>query len=304
VARWAVWGGADATTVDGVVARVREAAADGLDAIWFPQTAALDSLTALAVAGREVPGIALGTAVVPIQGRHPIPLAQQALTVADAVGHDRLTLGIGVTHAPVSQGWYGIPYRQVVALCREELEALHGLLGPDRRAHVEGEQLTARLTLPLRGPAPGLVVAALGPKMLELAGRWADGTVTWMTGPRTLARSVVPPLREAATAAGRPDPRVVVGLPVCVTSDPAGARERLAPAMAGAAQMASYRRMVAAEGVADPVDLALVGGDDEVRDRLEGLVAAGATEVLANVVGDDEERARTRALLRTLVSAG
>jgi 5,10-methylenetetrahydromethanopterin reductase len=304
VTRWAVWGGADVTSVEGVVARVRAAAADGLDAIWFPQTAALDALTALAVAGRDVPGIDLGTAVVPIQGRHPIPLAQQALTVADAVGPDRLTLGIGVTHAPVSEGWYGIPYGQVVALCREELEALHGLLGPDRRAHVEGEHLTARLALSLHGPAPGLVVAALGPKMLELAGRFADGTVTWMTGPRTLARSVVPALRDAAAAAGRPAPRVVVGLPVCVTSDPAGARERLSPAMAGSAQMASYRRMVAAEGVAAPVDLALVGDDDEVRERLEGLVAAGATEVLANVVGDDDERARTRALLRTLVAGG
>jgi 5,10-methylenetetrahydromethanopterin reductase len=303
VARWAIWGGSDVTTVDAVVARVRDAAADGLDGIWFPQTAALDTLTALAVAGREVPDIALGTAVVPIQGRHPIPLAQQALTVADAAGPGRFTLGIGVTHPPVSEGWYGIPYRHVVALCGEELLALHGLLGSDRRADVAGEHLTARLTLPLAGPPPGLVVAALGPRMLELAGRLADGTVTWMTGPRALSRTVVPVLRRAADEAGRPEPRVVVGLPVCVTGDREGARERLGPAMAGTAQMPSYRRMVEAEGVAAPVDLALVGGDDEVRDRLHALVAAGATEVLANVVGDEEERARTRALLRTLVAA-
>ena len=300
--RWAIWGGSDATTVDAVADRVRDAAGLGLDAIWFPQTASLDVLSALAVAGREVEGIALGTAVVPIQGRHPIPLAQQALTVADAVGPGRLTLGIGVTHAPVSEGWYGIPYRQVVALCREELQALQGLLGPEHRADVVGEHLTARITLPLTGPPPGLVVAALGPKMLELAGRFADGTVTWMTGPRTLARSVVPGLRRAADAAGRPEPRVIVGLPVCVTSDPDGARERLAPVMAGTAQMASYRRMVDAEGVGEPVDLALVGDVDAVGERLVGLVDAGATEVLANVVGDEGERARTRALLQTLAA--
>ena len=106
----ALYGGSDATTVDDVVARVRAAADEGFESIWFPQTAALDTLTALAVAGREVPGIGLGTAVVPIQGRHPIPLAQQTLTVADAAGGGRFTLGIGATHAPVSEGWYGIPY--------------------------------------------------------------------------------------------------------------------------------------------------------------------------------------------------
>ena len=142
-----VWGGADTTTVDAVVARVDAAATEGFGSIWFPQTAGLDALTALAVAAVKVPGIRLGTAVVPIQGRHPIPLAQQALTVADAAGPGRFTLGVGVTHAVVSEGWYGVPYRDVVALCEEELEALDGLLSTRRQADVEGAYLTARLTL-------------------------------------------------------------------------------------------------------------------------------------------------------------
>ena len=109
-----IYGGSDATTVSEVVARVRAAADEGFPAFWLPQTAGLDALTALAVAAREVPSIGLGTAVVPVQGRHPIPLAQQALTLSDAAGEGRVTLGIGVTHKPVSEGWYGIPYSSVV----------------------------------------------------------------------------------------------------------------------------------------------------------------------------------------------
>ena len=292
-----VWGGSDVTTVDQVVARVRGAAGDGLAAIWFPQGFGLDTLTALAVAAVKVPDIRLGTAVVPIQGRHPIPLAQQALTVADAAGPGRFTLGVGVTHAPVSEGFYGIPYSSVVPLCAEELEALSPLLSEARHADVAGSRLTARAKLGLTGPPPGLVLAALGPKMLDLAGRLTDGTVTWMTGAATLGRDVVPRLREAARAAGRPPPRVIVGLPVCVTDDVAGARGRIGEAMAGAARMASYHRMLAAEGVAEPVDIALIGNEDAVGERIEGLAAAGGTELLANVMGGPEETARTRAFL-------
>jgi 5,10-methylenetetrahydromethanopterin reductase len=292
-----LWGGGDATTVKEVVARVGAAAEEGFEAIWFPQTASIDALTALAVAASQVGGIHVGTAVVPIQGRHPIPLAQQALTLADAAGPGRVTLGIGVTHAPVSEGWYGIPYPGIVELCAEELEALAPLLSDSHRADFAGPRLTARITLPVSVPAPGLVLAALGPKMLDLAGRLTDGTVTWMTGVNALGRDVVPRLTAAATAAGRPNPRVVVGLPVCVTDDVAGARQRIGKAMSGAATMASYRRMVVAEGVAEPVDMALIGDADEVGIRIEALAAAGATELLANVVGAGGEVAATRSFL-------
>ena len=292
-----IYGGSDATTVAEVVARVRAAADEGFRSFWLPQTAGLDALTALAIASREVPSIGLGTAVVPIQGRHPIPLAQQALTLADAAGDGRITLGLGVTHKPVSEGWYGIPYKSVVGLCEEELRALDGLLSASRRADVDGDYINAHIELPLKVARPGLVLAALGPKMLEIAGRYTDGTVTWMTGVSTLRNDVVPRLREASAAASRAAPRVIVGIPVCVTSDVAGARERLGPGMAGTARMASYARMVAAEGVAEPVDIALIGDEDAVAERIDGLAAAGMTELLANVLGDADERARTRAFL-------
>ena len=298
--RISIYGGSDATTVDEVVARARAAANEGLASFWLPQTAGLDALTALAITAREVPKIGLGTAVVPLQGRHPIPLAQQALTLADAAGEGRVTLGIGVTHKPVSEGWYGIPYKSVVGLCAESLRALDGLLGSTRRADVDGEHVRAHIELPLRVARPGLVVAALGPKMLDLAGRYADGTVTWMTGVSTLRNDVVPRLRAAADKASRPAPRVVVGIPVCVTDDIAGARERLGPGMAGTARMASYARMVAAEGVGEPVDIALIGDEAAVARRIDELADGGMTELLANVLGDPDERARTRALLASL----
>jgi 5,10-methylenetetrahydromethanopterin reductase len=292
-----LWGGSDVTTVEGVVARVQAAASEGFSAIWFPQTASLDTLTTLAVAAVQVPRIHLGTAVVPLQGRHPIPLAQQALTVADAAGPGRFTLGVGVTHAVVSEGWYGIPYRGIVALCEEELTALDGLLSAPRHAAVDGEHLTARLTLSVSVPPPGLVLAALGPRMLDLAGRLTDGTVTWMTGPHTLAQQVVPRITAAAAAAGRPAPRVIAGLPICVTNDREGARERARPGLAGAATMPSYRRMLAAEGVDDPVDIAVIGDERAVEERLGVLGEAGVTELLANVIGTHAETSRTRSFL-------
>jgi alkanesulfonate monooxygenase SsuD/methylene tetrahydromethanopterin reductase-like flavin-dependent oxidoreductase (luciferase family) len=133
--------------------------------------------------------------------------------------------------------------------------------------------------------------------MLTLAGRFSDGTVTWMTGPATLGRQIVPAITAAARAAGRPAPRVIAGLPICVTSQRDEARERARPGLAGAATMPSYDRMVKAEGLADPVDLALIGAEDEVAARLDELEGVGVTEVLANVLGTPEEVARTRAFL-------
>ncbi len=298
-----VFGGADSPTVEELVSRTRTAAASGFDGIWFGQGFAVDTLTALAVAAREVPVIGVGTAVVPIQGRHPLPLAQQALTVADAAGPGRMTLGVGVTHRVVSEGSYGVPYWSVLGLCADQLEALGPLLDDEHQVNFGGDRLVARGALSVGGSSPGLVLAALGPKMLELAGHLTDGTVTWMTGAETIRRHVVPTIAAAAASARRPPPRVVVGLPVCVTDDAEGARERVGSAMAAPASLPSYKRMLAAEGVSQPVDIALVGSEDQVTDQISTLGRAGATELLANVQGDREEQDRTRMFLGQLARA-
>ena len=117
-------------------------------------------------------------------------MAQQAVTVAQAAGAGRFTLGIGVTHRVVSEGFFGIPYERMVAMCEEQLEALNGLLGAAHASQVDGRWLTARARIDVDGPEVGMVVVALGPRMIEIAGRLSDGTVTWMTGPRSLRDSV------------------------------------------------------------------------------------------------------------------
>lgn len=291
------WSGADFRSVAEVVDRVRAAADAGFDGVWVPQTFAVDAMTALAVAGHVVPDIAIGTAVVPIQGRHPIPLALQALSVVGAVGPGRFTLGLGVTHRPVSEGFFGVPYGEVVDLCRETVDALGGLLSADRACDVAGEHLTARGMAMTDAAAPDVVLAALAPRMLELAGASTDGTVTWMTGPNTLRDVVVPTISAAASRAGRSSPRVIAGLPVCVTDDIAAARDAVRPRIEGASAYASYQRQLAAEGLDDLTDLAIIGDADTVAARIADLTELGVTELMADVFGTPDERDATIELL-------
>lgn len=290
------FGGSDAPTLDAVVASARRAHASGFDTFWLPQVTGLDALVALAVVAREVPTIELATAVVPIQGRHPLPLALSALTVADAAGPGRFTLGLGVTHPSVSEGWFGVPYSGIVDACEEVLTALHGFFSAERRADVDGEHLRVHASVAIQAPAPGIVLAAMGPKMVRLAGTLADGTLTWMSGPNGV-RAVAAGLRDAAAGVGRPAPRVAVGIPVCVTDAPAPVRERLATYMNRSAQMPAYRRQIDIEGVETPVDLAVVGTEEEVDEHLDRFIAAGMTELCANVVGTPDEVARTIVVL-------
>ena len=291
------WSGTDFRSVGDVVERVRVLADAGFDGVWVPQTFTVDTMTALAVAAHDVPDVAIGTAVVPIQGRHPIPLALQALSVVSAAGAGRFTLGLGVTHRPVSEGFFGVPYGEVVDLCRETLEVLAALFSEGRASDHVGPHLTARGMVMSDAPAPGLVVAALAPRMLAVAGSSSDGTITWMTGPRTLREVVVPVITEAAEGADRPSPRIIAGLPVCVTDDVAVARDAVRPRIEGAAAYASYQRQLAHEGLDDLAELAIVGDADAVTELLAALADLGVTELMADVFGTPDERIATTELL-------
>jgi F420-dependent oxidoreductase-like protein len=284
-------------SVDDALVWSRAAADAGFDTVWFPQVMGLDALTALAVVAHEIPDVHVGTSVVPIQGRHPLPLALQALTVASVAGPGRFTFGIGVTHRAMSEGFFGVPYRGIVDVCAEVLDALNGLLGPDRKADVDGAHVSTHSVAMIDAPPPSLMLAGLAPRMVDLAGAQTDGTITWMTGPVTLGRDITPALQAAAARAGRDAPRVVVGIPVCVTDDEAGARERVASLMARSASMPAYARQMAAEGLTDPVDLVVLGPEDAVADRLDAYRRSGMTELCANLVGSPEERARTAEFL-------
>lgn len=270
-------GGGD---IDQYVAAVRRAAEAGFASVWSPHVFGLDALTAIAVAGREVPGIEFGTGVVPIYGRHPMALAQQTLTTQHVVG-GRLTLGIGLSHQIVVETMWGYSFDKPARHMREYLDGLLPLLR-ERTVNAHGETVTAVGEVRMADtPSPSVVVAALGPTMLRLAGSVTDGTVTWMTGPQTIESHVAPTLTKAAADAGRPEPRIVVALPTCVTDDEGAARERAGQLFSMYGMLPSYRAMLDREGAAGPADVAIVGTASKVQDAIRDVEGRGTTEFVA-----------------------
>ncbi len=275
--------------------RYREA---GLDHAFASQIFGPDALTLLAVAGSQVPGIGLGTGVVPVYPRHPMMLAQQALTVQMATDN-RLLLGIGLSHQVVVEGMWGMSFERPASYMREYLTSLMPLLRGET-VHCEGERVTTNAFAPLDiadVEAPPVLVAALGDTMLKLAGRVADGTVTWMTGTATIGGHIAPTITAAAEAAGRPAPRVVVSLPIAVTNDQDAAKERINEAFAIYPNLPSYKAMLDKEGAAAAADIGFIGDEETVAASIVRLADAGATDFVGAIVGDAAERARGLALL-------
>lgn len=267
----------DSQALDDFVGKVGMAQQAGFVTAWAPQIFGLDALTALAVAAREVGDIAIGTAVVPTYPRHPSALAVQALTTQAASG-GRLTLGIGLSHKVVVESMWGLSFDKPARHMREYLSALMPQLH-DKAVSFKGETLTAVGNVIAKDvDAPSVLVAALGSRMLNLAGTLADGTITWMTGPKTVGSHIVPAITQAADEAGRPSPRVVVAIPVAVTEDEAGAREQAARVFAVYGQLPSYRAMLDREGASGPADVAIVGSESSVRAQIEEVFSQGATE--------------------------
>jgi 5,10-methylenetetrahydromethanopterin reductase len=281
--------------------QLQHAADDGFASAWVSNIFGLDALTALAVAGSQVPGIELGTAVVPTYPRHPAVLAQQALTTATALD-GRLTLGIGLSHKIVIEDMYGYSFDRPARHMREYLSILLPLLDGEQVAF-DGETMRAGIGLTTPRPARvPVLLAALGPQMLRLAGQRTDGTVLWMTGPATVRDYIVPTIRQAAEAAGRPSPRVVCLLPVCVTDDPDGARARANRVFSIYGLLPSYRAMLDKEGAQEPGDIALTGDENAVAGQIGELAEAGVTDFVAAQFSRGDDAERTRALLKSLLS--
>jgi 5,10-methylenetetrahydromethanopterin reductase len=280
------------------VALLRSYHEAGLDHAFASQIFGPDALTLLAVAGSQVPGIHLGTGVVPVYPRHPMMLAQQALTVQLATGN-RLLLGIGLSHQIVVEGMWGMSFERPAAYMKEYLASLMPLLHGET-VRVEGERVTTNAFAPLDitgVEAPPVLVAALGTTMLKLAGRVADGTVTWMTGTATIEGHIAPTITAAAEAAGRPAPQVVVSLPISVTNDVDGAKARMNEAFSIYPNLPSYKAMLDKEGAEVAGDIGFIGDEEAVAASISRLADAGATDFVAAIVGDAEERARGLALL-------
>jgi F420-dependent oxidoreductase-like protein len=293
--------GLGGSPIDSTIAYLSALRDEGFGRVWISQLPyEPDLLTVLAVALREVDTIEVASGVVPIQNQHPMQMAQRALTVSLASG-GRFILGLGMTHAAVTEGMWGIPWDKPVRRLNEFLDGLLPLLAGEP-ANASGETLTTRGALMIPGaPQPDVYIAALGPQLLRLAGRRTAGTCTWMTGPTTLRDHVGPTLRQAAADAGRPDGsvRVVASLPVAVTDDVDAARKQAAEQFAMYGTLPSYRAMLDREGYAGPEDAAIIGDEATVRDRVAELRAIGVDEFVGAAFDTSTEgHARTRALLR------
>lgn len=294
-------------SVDRIIDAAQKAEADGFSGLWFPGGGgALDPLVLLGVVGRATERIGLGTSIVQTYTRHPVLMAQQAATVGAAIGDSsRFTLGIGVSHRPIIEGVLGLDYDTNARHLHEYLTVLSALLG-EGRVSFSGEEYTARTEIP--ETSVGLVVAALAKRSLTSAGELSDGTVTWMANAASIESLIAPTIAAAAEAAGRPAPRVVVGLPIAVTDDEAAGRETAAQQFAVYGTLPNYQRVLAAGGISSPAEAAIVGNEQQVGDAITALFAAGATELWAAPfpVGDDRDarsasRRRTMQLLRELV---
>jgi len=299
--------GGRAIGLDDLIAQTKQAERDGFAAAWFAQIFGLDVLTAVALVGRETSRIALGTAVVPTFPRHPVVMAQQALTTQAATG-GRFSLGIGLSHQVVVELMFGMSFAKPFTHMKEYLAVLAPLIRNGTVSYQGGEyRVNANVDVPGATPCP-ILLAALAPRMLALAGSEADGTITWMTGRKTLREHTIPRINEAAAKAGRPRPRVVAGLPIAVTDDVASARQAAGKMFQVYGTLPSYRAMLEREGVEGPAGVAVVGNEDAVGEELQRMGEIGVTELLAipfAARGDAAASlARTRALLISLANKG
>ncbi len=289
-------------TIDNLVAQAKQAEADGFASGWLANIFGMDAIMAAAVCARETTRMELGTAVVPTYPRHPVAMAQAALSAA-AISGGRFSLGIGLSHQIVIEGMLGLSFAKPYSHMREYLQVLCPLVRTGQVSHNGPEyRVNATMSVPGSKPCP-ILVAALAPKMLALAGREADGTITWMTGPKTIAEHTAPRIREAAAAANRPEPRVIVGLPIAVTKSIDAARAAAAKTFQVYGMLPSYRAMLDREGLEGPSDVAIVGDESQVGAAIERLGVAGATDLLAvpfTVQDDPETVQRTRAFLARL----
>ena len=286
-------------TLDEFVGAVKAAEADGFAFVSAANIFGHDAIGAFTVAGRETKRIEMATGVVPTPPRHPAALAQQALT-AQAACQGRFTLGIGLSHKIVIESMFGLSYTTPAKQMEEYLSVLVPLL-QGKPAAFQGDHYRVNAGLQVKDAKPvSTIVAALGPRMLEIAGRLADGTATWMTGLRTLADHTVPGITKAAAAAGRPAPRIMAALPVVITNDEKGAREFANQAFQIYGTLPSYRAMLDREGAAGPGDVALVGDEKTVRAGFKALRDAGVTDFTAVPYPSDKGAlARTREFLMT-----
>ena len=270
----------DPVGTSGLMERAVAAEEAGFASAWLPQVGTVDALMALALAGANTSTIELGTAVVPTYPRHPTAMAQQALTVQDAT-NNRLALGIGLSHKFFIEDSLGLDYSKPIPHTRDYLTILNGLLDGDVVKH-SGDEYQVKAQVGVVGAQkPPVLVAALGPAMLRLCGRLADGTITWMGGIDFLRDVAIPTMGEAAAKAGRESPRFVAMVPVLLSRDADEGREAINETYKAYGQIPSYRATLDRGGAATPADVSVVGDEAAIETGMRAYVDVGVTDFVA-----------------------
>jgi len=278
-------------SVDAITADALKAEQAGFHSYWLAEhpTGGFDALTVLALVGQKTARIELGTAIVPTFPRHPMTLAGQALTAASAMDCP-ITLGIGLSHQ-VMMASLGLPFDKPIGHLRDYLSVLMPLINQGQ-VNFSGDHYQCQSNFfqpPKR--TPSVLVAALGPQALRVAGHRTDGTTLAWVGPKTIQSHIKPRLFEAAAKAGKPEPRILATLPICITSDEKKRREQISRNLAFYAELPSYKAMFEREGVSQPGDIALVGTAEKVAESLALLAEAGVTDFAASLFTTTAEEA-------------
>src|SRR5947209_1009394 len=267
--------------VDDAIEQAKRAHSLGVGQIWLAEQSRYDGIALAGLIGAAVPGLGVGTSVVPINPRHPLIVASLAQT-AQAASHGNFSLGLGLGARAIERQTFGTDWSNTIQRLREHLTILNAIFGTGS-VDIHGTELSANPAFPVTvagGTPVPVYVAAMGPKALRVTGELADGTLPYLAGPRTIDEFIVPEITKAAAEAGRPAPRIIAAVPVLLSEDVDDARTLAAPQLSFYETIPSYRNVIAREGVGSVVDLAALGPEESVVRQLRRYRDAGATDVV------------------------
>ena len=301
-----------AERLTGLIADGQGAEDAGFASLWIPQVPGyLDAMTVIALLGRVTQRIEIGTAVVPVQTRHPVAMAQQALTTQLACD-GRLTLGLGPSHQWIIDGQLGLSYERPAHLVRDYLQVLSAAFTGSGPVDIENDTFHVHSPMDVAEPMPmPVLLAALGPVMLQIAGEHADGTVLWMADEKAIGDHIAPKITKAAADAGRPAPRIVAGIPVCLcaNSEIDAAKERANRILAEAETSPNYQRLLDRGEARDVGDLCAAGDEDAILARFRQFADAGVTDLSVRLlpIGNNRDelvasKYRTREVISQLAT--
>jgi F420-dependent oxidoreductase-like protein len=300
----------EARDVDTAINKIREAEQAGVQQVWMTQSVGMiDTLTLFASVAAHTTRIRLGTSIVPIYPRHPLVMAQQAVTV-DALAPGRLRLGVGPSHRHVMENIYGLSMSSPLAYLREYVEVMRQVLWEGRVDH-QGKFFKVNTSFPHTEQIP-LLVSALGEEAFRLAGEIADGAISWVCPVPYLLDKALPALRAGAQAHDRPVPPLVAHIPIAMSTNEAAVHEAAMSRISYYTKAPFYAHMFAEAGFPIAADgsgtdalvksLVVAGNQAQVEQRLRELIASGLDELLLMLVTVADEVREREQLLQIIAS--